>query len=516
MFLAAFLPAYGAATSPPIEMEPGEPAPGTAPDLLPASALCARGEHLLQDGGRAALVRAREIFGAVTVRQPDQACGHAGLARALTAIVQRGIEQDDALIERAVQEARAGVQADAGSAMAQAALALALLADLKTDEAARASEQAIELGREAHQAWHAAAACRAAEGRLGAAREAAERALALRPDLPSTHHVLGNILLMEGRFGEAMDSYLRALVLSPEHMPSRFQMGVALERAGRLDESTKIFSQVLDRHPEDAGLAHLFMAHSLILRNSPDAALTLLDRATMTNRRGLGAGTVRYFQGMCLEMLKRREEAAQAYNEVIERYPDATTGPSSSERVADEAYLGLARLHFAQGHVEEAAAVMEQGARRPGSGPDLLLRLAGLFQDYRMPERAAPLLESACAGPVRPLTAGAALEACVAWARHARGAGDQAGLARLADALKAGTPDLERLDDFVHDVAAMRALSIAGRGDESLAWLRRAIGRGYHQVEWIRNDPELQALRQARGFDATIRSASPLSPSPSK
>jgi len=506
-FLAAFAPAPCSGTA--ARVEPDEPgfAAGPSSDLLAAPALCARGEHLIQDGGRAALLHAREIFRAVTKRYPEQGCGHAGLARALTATVQRGIDQDDALIERAVQEARAGVQADAQSPLSWAALALALLADLKTDEAAEASDRAVELGPESPQAWHAAAACRTAEGRLEAARAAAERALALRPDLPAAHHVLGNVLLLEGRLDDAMDSYLRALVLSPEHMPSRFQLGVALERAGRFEESTRIFGQVLERHPEDTGLAHLFMAHSLVLRNSPDAALTLLDRAIMTNRRGMGAGTVRYLQGVCLEMLQRRDEAAQAYTDVIERYPDATTGPSSSERLADEACLGLARLHFAQGRVDEAAAVMEKGASRPGAGPDLLLRLAGLFEDYGMPERAGPLLESACGGPVRSRTAGALLEGCIAWARAARRDGDEEALGRLSATLRAGTADLERLGDFVHDVAAMRALSIAGRGDESLAWLRRAIGRGYQQVEWIRDDPDMQALRQTRGFDETVRSA---------
>ena len=109
-----------AAGAPPIEQD--EPVPETAPETLPPGALCARGEHLIQDGGRDALVRAREIFAAVTVRNPGEACGHAGLARALTALVQRGIDQDDALIERAVREARAGVEADGKSPVARAAL----------------------------------------------------------------------------------------------------------------------------------------------------------------------------------------------------------------------------------------------------------------------------------------------------------------------------------------------------------------------------------------------------------
>jgi tetratricopeptide (TPR) repeat protein len=320
---------------------------------------------------------------------------------------------------------------------------------------------------------------------------------------------MGNVALLEGNTGEAISAYLRALVLSPDAMPSRFQLAAALEQAGRLEESTKIFKQVMTRHPEDAGLAQLFMAHSLVGRNSPEAALSVLDRVSFANSRGLGRGTVRFLQGLCLERVGRRAEAMAAYREVIDHYPEATLGPASSQRLADRAYEGLARLQLASQQAGEAVALMERGAPRPEAGADLLLALARLYEDYGMPERALPLLEKGCAGPYRPRTAEAQLTACVGWARLARGRRDAASLERLAAVIEAGRPEIEALADVVHDLAAMRALSIAGHGPASLAWLRTAVEHGYDRLGWVRDDPDLEALRESPGFEAVAAAANP-------
>jgi tetratricopeptide (TPR) repeat protein len=485
------------------------PEPALAPHALSAAALCARGEHLLEDGGRAALLRAREVYTVAVAEYPAEACGHAGLSRALTAITTRAIEQDDALIVQAVEEARTAVSRDPRSPVAHAALALALLADLKPEEAEAAADMAVSLGADSTPALQAAAAARLSSGRLPAARQAAESAVALRPDLPGAHHVLGNVALLEGRIDEAVAAYLRALALSPDAMPSRFQLAAALEQTGNLQQSTRIFKQVMERHPEDAGLAQLFMAHSLVVRNSPEAALAVLDRVSFANSRGLGRGTVRFLQGLCLEKLQRRDEAMAAYREVIDQYPDATLGPASARRLVDPAYEGLARLLFASQRAVEAVALMDAGAARPEAGADLLLALADLYQDYRMPEKALPLLEKGCAGPYRPRTTEGRLAACVAWARLAASRQDAASLGRLAGVLEAGRGEIESLADVVHDLAAMRALSIAGHGDASLAWLRTAVAQGYDHLGWLRDDPDLEALRRSRGFEALAAGARP-------
>jgi hypothetical protein len=61
----------------------------------------------------------------------------------------------------------------------------------------------------------------------------------------------------------------------------------------------------------------------------------------------------------------------------------------------------------------------------------------------------------------------------------------------------------------VHDLAAMRALSIAGHGPASLAWLRTAVEHGYDRLGWVRDDPDLEALRESPGFEAVAAAANP-------
>src|SRR4030095_15883807 len=54
---------------------------------LSSGALCGRANHDLEDGSRVALLRSRFLFSAAVKYYPEAACGHAGLARALTAIL---------------------------------------------------------------------------------------------------------------------------------------------------------------------------------------------------------------------------------------------------------------------------------------------------------------------------------------------------------------------------------------------------------------------------------------------
>ena len=119
-----------------------------------------------------------------------------------------------------------------------------------------------------------------------------------------------------------------------------------------------------------------------------------------------------------------------------------------------------------------------------------------------------PLLETGCSGSLSPRSAQATLESCIAWGRLARRSNDKAALARLARTLGERGPVIDGLEDVVHDLSAMRALCVAGYGKEAEGWLRRAVGRGYTQLAWIQDDPELAPVHEAARRATT---AAPLS-----
>jgi len=491
------------AGSPPsggVPRELDEIPPEPPPRGIPAPGICARGDHLLEDGGQDALILAHRLFETVVRDHPEEACGHAGLSRALVSISLRRIEEDDALIDRSVEAARRAIALAPESANAHAALAGALLLDLRPEEADAASRVAIDLDPESVPALQAAAWTRMGRGRLDAAQEAIEKALTLRPDLPASYHTLGNVHLMAGRRDEAFDAYEGALTLLPGYLPSSLQMGAAFEEIGAYARAGAIFERLIGEHPEVKARAELLMGFSLMKREGWKEALSVLDRVEFKTRRGLSNGTVLYLEGLCYEQLDRAEEALAAFRRVIDEYPDATAGYATPERLMFPAFEGLARLHLKARETEKAVAVLEEGLAHEDASPAILLRLARFYVDYGMPDRAIAVLRKAASREVTPRTARRQVAAFLMWARLAAASGDRAMADDMARQLMSQLPALDAIGDYLYDLDAMRALSIAGHGPEAVAWLRKAVTHGYGQFAWMDADPELDNLRAAPGF----------------
>jgi tetratricopeptide (TPR) repeat protein len=487
-----------------LEADPVTPEP---PRRLSAAALCGRGRLLIDDERPASLVEARVLFSRVVAEDPDDACGHAGLSRVLALLYVRGIEEDDGLIDAALAAARRGVERDDASAEAHAALGRALLLDQQNSEAERAVRMALERDPSSVPALQTAAQVHAANKQHDLARETLERAVALAPQIPSIHLALGNVELLGGDDMVALEHFRDALILFPDYVPASLQMAAAIEAMGGYRDAAAILREVLEKHPEARPRAQLFMGLSLMKRSQWPEALVVLERAEFKTRRWLSGGTISYFKGVCLEEMRRGEEAVAAYRDVIDNYPGATAGFSDGERLIFRAYEALGRMRLAAGDIEGAAAEMEQGASRTGASLELALRLAGLYADYNHPAKAVAALEQAVRRPMTPRIARAQLQAYVAWARLLPLVPDPGAPARLAESLATHTGTLHDMNDTVRDLDAMRALAIAGAGPQALAWLRRATDRGYTHVAWIRDDPELESLRRAPGFDDLVASA---------
>ncbi len=481
--------------------EPEMLTPPEAPVRGPSiEAICARGEHLLEDGGRASLVDARRLFEMGLKNFPDAACAHAGLARTLVSYSLRRIVEDDALIDQALVAARKGVVLGPDSPVAHAALAFALLLDLQPDEAGAEAGKALELDPESSTALQARATTLMARGRLEPARETIERAIALHPGQPASYHALGNIQLMSGRRGEALDAYDEALKLAPDYLPSAIQIAAAFEEVGAYGRSGAIFRRLMQEHPEVSGRVHLVMGFSLMKREGWKEALAVLGKADLKTSRGLGNGTTIYLEALCYEQLERDEEAIAAFRRVIDDYPDATAGYATPERLMFPSYEGLSRIYLKARETEKAVAVLEEGLAHDDASPGLLLRLARLYDDYSMPDRALAVLERATAARITPRTAARQVAAYLLWARLGRRSDDHRALEAMARSLMAQRSGFDALADYVYDLDAIRALSIAGRGEDALAWLRMAVAHGYGRFAWMEEDPELDSLRAAPGF----------------
>jgi tetratricopeptide (TPR) repeat protein len=513
-------------SEPPAAAAPSDPAARPAPDAprerkldeevveappipMSAEALCLRGDHFLDDASRAAILESKSFFEQATRYYPGVACGHAGLSRCLLSIYSRRIVEDDALISQGIDEARRAIAIDPNGAVGHAALAGALLGDLRPDEAQASIQSAVALSPDSIPVLQTLALVRMAGGHLEAARAAIERALLLRPDLPVSHHMLGNVQILMGRKEDSIDSYRNALRLSPDYVPSILQMAAAYEELGNVTGAGRIWRDFLQDHPEESSRAFLYTGRSLMKRNSWTVALGALDKASFKTHKGLSNGTVLYLKGLCYEQLGRTGEARSAFRDVIDNWPDATIGFGSTDRLVFPAYEGLGRLHLRALETEQAQSVMEEGIARSGASLDLYLRLATLYLDYHLPERAAALLDKALVRELDPGNANKLLAVYRISVRLAMEAGDRARIDRLIASLDTQMPRLAAMHDYVHDLDAMRVYSMAGRGNRALEILRRGLKAGYVSIDWLWSDPDLEVLRATDGFKELARAARP-------
>ena len=490
-----------------LPIDPGGAPPEEEPYVASVSELCARGRDLLNHGESGPLLEAADLYAIAVEKYPDSGCGHSGRSWSLASLYMRGLEPDDVLITQSLESARQGASLEPSSPFAMASLARALYLDLQPHEAERDVEKAYALDSESIPALQTSALIRLSARDLDGAGDAIGKALTLSPGLPASHMMMGNVHLVARRYAEAMISFRKALALAPGYATATMQLAAALEGSGDYDNSAWLLDEVVSQNEHLKARAHVFIAHSLMKRGLWDNALEVLRKADFGTRRRFGDGTVLYLEGVCYEQLGRAEEAAAAFRSVIDDYPDATAGFGTSDRLAFTCYEGLGRMHLEAVEYEKAAAVMKEGVERSGASLDLYLRLARLYEEYRLLDRAAALLEQAVDRRVVPRHAPAHLDAYVMWARLSLKRSDTEALDRLGASLESRTEGLEGLDDFVTDLMVMRAMALAGRGDKALAWLHHAVDLGYQHLAWIDEDPELASMRSLEGYLDLVKTA---------
>src|SRR5206468_8386710 len=114
--------------------------------------------------------------------------------------------------------------------------------------------------------------------------------------------------------------------------------------------------------------------------------------------------------------------------------------------------------------------------------------------------------EKGIARDLGPKNAGKLLSVYIIGIRLSKESGDTARVERFIRGLDAQSARIAALHDYVHDLDAMRAYSIAGRDDRALEILRRGVKAGYVKIEWLANDPDLEGLRGTSGYKELARS----------
>jgi Flp pilus assembly protein TadD len=133
----------------------------------------------------------------------------------------------------------------------------------------------------------------------------------------STHNSLGNALERQGRSAEAEESYRRAMALAPEYRTPLSNLGLLLLRQRRYGEAREVLARATELDPSYASPHnHLGRLH-LELKDYPAALASFEAAARLEPSRA----DAHFNRGLALLAMGRRDEAARAFGEALERNP---------------------------------------------------------------------------------------------------------------------------------------------------------------------------------------------------
>jgi arabinofuranosyltransferase len=140
-----------------------------------------------------------------------------------------------AFVDRVAEACRRRAAREPGSPDAMRALAMALSAQGKTDEALTAFRALAQAGDA--EGWYNVGTILAERGDFDGAIDALARAVELDPTMAVAHHNLGMALARVQRFPEALAELRKAVELEPASPGALFALGAVALGAGELDEA---------------------------------------------------------------------------------------------------------------------------------------------------------------------------------------------------------------------------------------------------------------------------------------
>ena len=307
------------------------------------------------------------------------------------------------------------------------------------------------------------------------ALDAAMQAVRLDPLIASAHVSLGNVKLAAGDPAAARTAFERALLLDPSDAGAHRGLGAIDKTAGRPGEASVHFAKALASDPTDWELMWLLgeIEHQSA---KYEAALSWYTRAAAV----APDSPVPYrLAGAAHHMLGDYAAAAAAFQKSISLLPTAA------------GYTNLGTALFFQGHYRESVPAFERAVELQPSNP---LQWGNLGDAYRFVPGNAAKAADAYSRAIQLLREQLARNPDVPVNRsrlalYLAKAGDTtAALAELASVL---TPDVREVNTLYR---ATITYELAGRRDDALVTLERALQRGYGLIE-VRADPELAALR---------------------
>jgi tetratricopeptide (TPR) repeat protein len=201
--------------------------------------------------------------------QPDLALAYANLGNAL---------HDQKKLDEAVAAYRKAIELKRDYAKAYYGLGISLREQMKLDEAVAAYRKATELKRDYAKAYYGLGIALSAQKRLDEAVAAYRKAIDLQPDFAEAYNNLGNALNDQKKLIEAEAAFRKAIDLQPDLAVASCNLGNCLREQKKLDEAVAAYRKAIELQPTNAEAYHN-LGNALRDQKKSDEAVDVYRRA---------------------------------------------------------------------------------------------------------------------------------------------------------------------------------------------------------------------------------------------
>ncbi len=312
------------------------------------------------------------------------------------------------------------------------------------------------------------------------AQQAAQRASTLDPELPEAQVTLGEVLTATGRSADAIAVLRKAVDRDPSSVAAILALASALQKSQDIAGAERSLLRLVELRSTSWNafnrLGNLYWRTSRY-----ESAAAAYRRAIALNP---DVAKVHQNLGAALLRLGRFEEARAALDDSIRILPVA------------EAYSNLGVAHYLLGRFPEAAASFQRAADLAPKNYRWHIYLGdALSQSPEQAGRARAAYEAALPLVTAELTVNPADAVSIVFLGRclARTGASERAWSEIRRGVALAPEDQEVLEP------AAAAAMVLGRKAEALAWLQKAVARGYGLVE-IQHDPDFIPLRSEPDF----------------
>lgn len=386
-------------------------------------------------------------------------------------------------------------------------LGIALSHEKKLHEAIVCYRKVIELEPKHIQALNGLGNALSDHERLDEAIACYRQAIEIDPKFAVAYNNLGLALRDQNKLSEALAACQRAIDIDPNYAAAYNNLGLVLREQKKLPEALAACQRAIDIDSNYA-VAYLNLGRALEDQGKPSAAIAAyitainLDPNTSTGHFNLG-------NALC--SLKKLDEAADAYRKAIELNPKSAI-----------AYGNLGNVLRAQKKLDQAIVAYDKAIEIDPKYVSAHNGLGAILCDERKEyDKAIECFRKAL--ETDPKDANAYRNLGIALGKKARQQRDMKNAAVcLAVAAEYESLNLAEAAFKLYDAACIRALCASAiqedpttpaddaarlaseQADLAMAWLHKAVAAGYRDTTHIKQDKDVDALREREDFNKLI------------